>query len=485
MFAAVDLGSNSFRLHIGRHENGVIRIIKTAREPVRLGAGLDSRGNLTPAAMQAGLDCLRRFSAVLSAFPLSAVRIVATNTLRIAGNAQVFLTQAELALRYPIEIISGEEEGRLIYLGVASTLDSLDERRLVIDIGGGSTELVLGAGHKVEQVESFSIGTARHSATFFADGQITARAYKAAILSARSVFEDGALPFHPRYWQAAYGSSGTIRVIAEVIVRNSLGDGKLSASGLQALKECFIDAGHVSRIALAGMKPERAAVMVGGLAILIGVMEEIGISVLAPIEAGLRMGVLWDLQLRDTKLDRREQSVRQFQQVFHVDSHRADQVAEAANALFVQLKPANDSLASYLNWSALLHEVGMAVSHSGYHKHAAYMIEHADLPGFTTREQRLMSTLILAQKGNLKKLGEQLGELDFAKAVLALRIAIILMHARIPVDLAHIRLKMKSRSEIDIRHDLSARHPTIAYWMEKEQEWWAAVGADVTLRQTA
>ncbi len=485
MFAAVDLGSNSFRLHIGRHENGVIRIIKTAREPVRLGAGLDSRGNLTPAAMQAGLDCLRRFSAVLSAFPLSAVRIVATNTLRIAGNAQVFLTQAELALRYPIEIISGEEEGRLIYLGVASTLDSLDERRLVIDIGGGSTELVLGAGHKVEQVESFSIGTARHSATFFADGQITARAYKAAILSARSVFEDGALPFHPRYWQAAYGSSGTIRVIAEVIVRNSLGDGKLSASGLQALKECFIDAGHVSRIALTGMKPERAAVMVGGLAILIGVMEEIGISVLAPIEAGLRMGVLWDLQLRDTKLDRREQSVRQFQQVFHVDSHRADQVAEAANALFVQLKPANDSLASYLNWSALLHEVGMAVSHSGYHKHAAYMIEHADLPGFTTREQRLMSTLILAQKGNLKKLGEQLCELDFAKAVLALRIAIILMHARIPVDLAHIRLKMKSRSEIDIRHDLSARHPTIAYWMEKEQEWWAAVGADVTLRQTA
>ena len=484
MFAAVDLGSNSFRLHIGRHENGVIRIVKTAREPVRLGAGLDSCGNLTPAAMQTGLDCLRRFGAILSAFPLSAVRIVATNTLRIAGNAQLFLAQAELAIRYPIEVISGEEEGRLIYLGVASTLDSLDERRLVIDIGGGSTELVRGAGHTVEQVESFSIGTAKHSATFFADGHIDARAYKAAILSARSVFEDGAIPFHPRFWQVAYGSSGTIRVIAEVIARNSLGDGQLSASGLHALKDCFIEAGHVGKITLAGMKPERAAVMVGGLAILIGVMEEIGISVLAPIEAGLRMGVLWDLQLRDTKLDRREQSVRQFQQRFLVDTDRADQVATAAGALFTQLKPADDAFAGYLNWSALLHEVGMAVSHSGYHKHAAYMIEHADLPGFTTREQRLMSTLIVAQKGNLKKISEQLGNLDFAKAVLALRVAIMLMHARIPVDLVHIRLKMKSRGEIEIRHDLSARHPTIAYWMEKEQEWWAAVGTTMTLRQS-
>ena len=484
MFAAVDLGSNSFRLHIGRYENGTIHIVKSAREPVRLGAGLDDTGNLTPAAMQIGLDCLQRFGAVLSAFPLSAVRIVATNTLRIAGNAQLFLAQAELAIRYPIEIISGEEEGRLIYLGVASTLDSPNERRLVIDIGGGSTELVLGVGHRVDQVESFSIGTAKHSATFFMGGKIDARSYRAAILSARSVFEDGAPPFDPRFWDAAYGSSGTIRVIAEVIARNHLGDGQLSASGLGVLKECFISAGHVDKIALAGMKPERAAVMVGGLAILIGVMEELGVKALMPIEAGLRMGVLWDLQLRDTKLDRREQSVRQFQLLFHADRQRAEQVAEAASALFAQLKPADDTLARYLHWSALLHEVGMAVSHSGYHKHAAYMIEHADLPGFTTREQRLMSTLILAQKGNLKKIINTLTDLDNAKAILALRVAIMLMHARIPVDLAQLRLKMKSRAEIDIRHDLGARHPTIAYWLEKEQEWWAAVGTTVSVRPT-
>ena len=483
MFAAVDLGSNSFRLHIGRYEDGVIQIVKSAREPVRLGAGLDSRGNLTPTAIQTGLDCLRRFSTVLALYPLTAVRVVATNTLRIAGNAQSFLTLAEVALRYPIEIISGEEEGRLIFLGVSHALVSLDERRLVIDIGGGSTELVRGVGSTVEHVESFSIGTARHSATFFADGQISAKAYDAAILSARSVFEDGALPYRPQFWDVAYGSSGTIRVIAEVIARNQLGDGQLSKVGLHALKDCFIKAGHVGKIALSGMKPERAAVMVGGLAILIGVLEEIGINTVTPIEAGLRMGVLWDLQLRDTQFDRREQSVRRFVQLFHVDQQRATEAANSASALFAQLKPTDQSFARYLYWSALLHEVGLVISHSSYHKHSAYLIEHADLPGFTTREQRSMSNLILAQKGNLKKISELLADIDFAKAVLALRVAIMLMHARISVDVGHVRLKMKNRDEIEIRHDLRSQHPTIAYWMEKEREWWGAVGTVVTLRE--
>ena len=482
MFAAVDLGSNSFRLHIGRLENGVIQIVKTAREPVRLGAGLDANGNLTPAAIQTGLDCLRRFGAILSTFELAAVRVVATNTLRIAGNAHSFLTLGEVAIRYPIEIISGEEEGRLIYLGVARTLPESSERRLVVDIGGGSTELVRGAGYVVEQVESFSIGTAKHSATFFADGRITAQAFDAAIMSARSVFEDAAPLYRAQFWEASYGSSGTIRVIAEVIARNRLGDGQLSLAGLRALKNCFIEAGSVANIALTGMKPERAAVVVGGLAILIGVFEEISIAKMSPIEAGLRMGVLWDLQLRDTQHDRREQSVRRFLQLFRADEQRANEVANSARELFIQLKPSGESLSRYLYWSALLHEVGMVVSHSGYHKHAAYVIEHADLPGFTTREQRLMSNLILAQKGNLKKINELLVDIDYAKAVLALRVAIMLMHARIPVDLGHIRLKMKNRDEIEIRHDLSSQHPTIAYWMEKESEWWAAVGTIVTLR---
>ena len=483
MFAAVDLGSNSFRLHIGRYEGGAIRIVKTAREPIRLGAGLDGRGNLTEAAMQSARDCLLRFNAILSAYPLTAVRVVATNTLRIARNAAAFLPVAEKAIRYPIEVISGEEEGRLIYLGVASVLASLNERRLVIDIGGGSTELILGQGHEILHVESFGIGTAQHSKTFFPDGAIDARSYQAAILSARSVFEDAAPPYAPQHWSMAYGSSGTIRVIADVIARNGLGDGQLSLASLAVLMTHFIQAGQVGKIELAGMKPERAAVMVGGLAILIGLMQALDVTVLSPIEAGLRMGVLWDLQLRATQRDRREQSVRGFLERFQVDIQRAEQVAESAGILFAQLKPGADIFARYLTWSALLHEVGIAVSHSGYHKHAAYMIEHADLPGFTTHEQRTMSTLILAQKGNLRKLGDALADPDFAKAVLALRIAVMLMHARIAVEVGQLKIKMKARIEIEIRRDLVAAHPTLSYWMEKEREWWSGAGTEFIIKQ--
>ncbi|GAA4034288.1 Ppx/GppA phosphatase family protein [Actimicrobium antarcticum] len=482
MFAAVDLGSNSFRLHIGRHEEGAIRIVKSAREPIRLGAGLDSRGNLTEAAMQSALACLARFADILSAYPLTEVRVVATNTMRIAKNAAQFLPLLEKAMRHPIEIISGEEEGRLIYLGVASSLDIEHERRLVIDIGGGSTELILGHGNEIERVESFGIGTVMQSQTFFPEGRIDAASYDAAILSARSVFEDAAPPYRPHFWNVAYGSSGTIRVIAEVIARNALGDGRLSIAGLHALKSRFIDAGQVSRIELSGMKPERAAVMVGGLAILIGLMEELGVELLAPIEAGLRMGVLWDLQLRGTRRDRRDQSVRAFLQRFQADELRAGQVAEVASSLYAQLKPAGDTYIKPLFWSGLLHEIGIAISHSGYHKHAAYMIEHGDLPGFTTREQRTMSTLILGQKGNLRKLNDALSDADFAKAVLALRLAVMLMHARIGIEPGYLRLKMKTRIDIELRRDLIDQHPTLLYWLEKERESWHEVGIDVGIR---
>ncbi|MDP9109255.1 MAG: Ppx/GppA family phosphatase, partial [Pseudomonadota bacterium] len=326
-------------------------------------------------------------------------------------------------------------------------------------------------------------GTAAHTQSFFAGGKIDAAAYDAAILSARSVFEDAASPYDPQLWSAAYGSSGTIRVIAEVIARNNLGDGLLSASGLAALQGRFIAAGHVSKLDLTGMKPERAAVMVGGLAILIGLTQALSVPILSPIEAGLRMGVLWDLQLRATKRDRREQSVRGFLQRFQVDTRRAEQVADSVGVLFAQLKPSADIYARYLTWSALLHEVGIAVSHSGYHKHAAYMIEHADLPGFTTHEQRTMSTLILAQKGNLRKLGAALNDPDFAKAVLALRLAVMLMHGRISVDVGQLRLKMKTRIEVEIGRALIAEHPTLSYWMGKEKEWWDGVGTEFVVKQ--
>lgn len=483
MFAAVDLGSNSFRLHIGKYNGDAIRVIKSARDPIRLAGGLDSKGNLTEVAMQTALDSLGRFRTILEDYQLEAVRVVATNTLRIAKNAAAFLPALEATIGYPIEIISGEEEGRLIYMGVASMLRLPNEKRLVLDIGGGSTELILGRGQQIERVESFGIGTVNQSLAFFPNGNITSAAYAAAILSARSHFEDAAPPYRPQNWTNAYGSSGTIRAIAETIEKNNLGDRRLSYKSLEALKERFIEMGHVSRIDMVGMKPDRATVIVGGVAVLSGLMQELGIEVLTPIEAGLRMGVMWDLQLRGTRLDRREQSVRDFAQRFHVDQLRANRVAETASALFGLLKPNNDALEKYLHWSGLLHEVGLVVSQSGYHKHASYLIANADLSGFTTREQKTMSQLILGQKGNLRKISESLLDADFSKAVLALRLAVMFLHSRIEVNLEELRVKMKSKIELDIKREWVDDHPTASYWMEKEREWWREIGVEFAIKR--
>ncbi|QGZ42193.1 exopolyphosphatase/guanosine-5'-triphosphate,3'-diphosphate pyrophosphatase [Pseudoduganella flava] len=481
MYAAVDLGSNSFRLSIGKHDGDTIRVAKSMREPIRLAAGLDAAGNLTEAAQQRALACLKSFAALLAAYQLDAVRVVATSTMRQARNIAAFLPLAEQAIGYPIEIISGEEEGRLIYMGVANALAQPAERRLVVDIGGGSTELILGRGPDIERVESFSVGSVKQSLSFFIGGYVDAPSFEAAILSARSHFEDGAPPYMPQYWKRAYGSSGTIRAIAEAIEKNGLGKG-ITPDSLAALQQRFIAFGHVSKIDMPGLRPDRASTVIGGLAILIGVMHELDIDEIFPIEAGLRIGVMWDLYLREMRRDRREQSVRDFARKFHVDEARAARVADDALALLEQLKPASEATPRLLYWSALLHEVGQAISQTGHHKHAAYMVENADLPGFTTREQRMMSRLLMAQKGNLRKVGEFLADTDFARAVVALRLAIVFMHARVTADEVQPKLRMKNRIELELRREWVAGHPTLSYWIEKEQEQWDEVGVDLSVR---
>lgn len=484
MYAAVDLGSNSFRLSIGQHDGDRIRVLNSMREPIRLAAGLDAAGNLTDEALQRALLCLKNFRIALAAYSFDGVRVVATAILRQARNAADFLPQLEQAIGYPIEIISGEEEGRLIYMGVANALGQPNESRLVVDIGGGSTELILGRGLDIERVESFSVGSVKQSLSFFVNGRVDARSFEAAVLSARSHFEDGAPPYHPEYWKRAYGSSGTIRAIGEIIEKNKLGDG-ITLAALNAVRKRFIEFGQVSKIDMPGLRPDRASTVIGGLAILIGVVQELGIERMEPIDAGLRMGVMWDLYLRSTRRDRRDESVRGFLARFHIDADRGSRVADAAAILFSQMKPNSDTLPRHLAWSAQLHEVGLVVSQTGYHKHAAYMVENADLPGFTTREQKLMGRLILAQKGNLRKVSEQLSESDFAKAVVALRLAILFMHCRIEVDDRAVRLRMKNRIDLELKRDCVSNHPTLSYWMEKEQEFWDEVGVDFSVRTVA
>lgn len=482
MLAAIDLGSNSFRLHIGAFDGEQIRIVNSAREPVRLGAGLDERGNLTVPAMQSAVACLSRFAEILQATPLTRVRVVATNTVRVARNARTFLQLAEKAIGYPIEVISGEEEGRLIYMGVACALDDASERRLVMDIGGGSTELVLGQGSEIEEVESFGIGTVATASRFFGGQKITEQAFEAATLKARSYFEDRMKPFHPRLWHTAYGSSGTMRTIADVIEKNAIGDSTVSLKNLRALRDWLIACGRQDSIDLVGVKPERLSVILGGLPVLIGLAEELGLRQLWPIEAGLRMGVLWDLHLRSRSKDRRRESIKRFIKRHGVDEQRAASAKSHARALYAQLNPEHEELARIVAWAAQIHEVGMVVSHTGFHKHGAYLALHADLPGFTQHEQHVLSTLVLAQKGNLRKISEAMADPDLTRAILALRLGIIFMHARIDLAEEPIRLRFRSRIDLELPKGMLANHPTLAYWLGKEQASWEEVGYDFLVR---
>ncbi|QJE02775.1 Ppx/GppA family phosphatase [Massilia forsythiae] len=487
MYAAVDLGSNSFRLHIGEALAGQIHIVRTARDPIRLAAGLGPDGMLSAESMDTAVRCLRDFGAILRQYRLEAVRVVATNTLRVARNAEALLPRLEEAIGYPVEIISGEEEGRLIYMGVARALgpQAAQEKRLVIDIGGGSTELIAGTGDAIRLVESFSIGTHPQSAAWFPGGRIEAAAFDAAIVDARARFEDAAGQYRAIGWDGAVGSSGTIRAISEVISRNGIGDGSMSLPSLLALRDKLVALGHVDAFDLPGVKKERVIVMVGGLSVLIGVMQELGAERMGAINAGLRLGVLSDLELRANRHDRRDLAIQDCMRRFGVDHGRAARTAAIARKLFERLAPQDEPLKAQLLRAAMLHEVGLAVSHTGAHKHAAYIVEHADLPGFTAREQRLLATVVLAQKGNLRKVREALAVPELARAVLALRLAAVFMHARVDADVEAIRLRMKGRVEIETPRGWLRQHPTVAAWFEKEAAAWIEVGVGFQVTQAA
>ena len=297
IYAAVELGSDSFRLHVGHVEGGVLRLVATMAKPVRLAATLDEDGMLCTSAMRRALECLDGFRSTLDAWRPRAVRVVATSALRMARNAALFLPAAGKALGRPIELIAGDEVGRLVYLGVATTLGAQDAAsRLVVDVGSGATELVLGQGATIRRIETFAIGAVRQSLTFFADGQLDAAAFNAAVRSSRSRFAEARLG--AQHWQRAYGACGPVRALAEIARLRGEPEGVLTRSCLERLRADFIELGHVTRVRLAYAPAERVSHLPGGLAILIGLMEELDIAELVAVQAGLRVGALWDLHQR-------------------------------------------------------------------------------------------------------------------------------------------------------------------------------------------
>ncbi|MGJ9418027.1 Ppx/GppA family phosphatase [Massilia sp. CMS3.1] len=460
-----------------------MRIVRSARNPVRLAAGLGPDCNLTAEAIDTALRCLSGFAQILAEYRLDAVRVVGTNTLRVARNAPEFLPLAEKALGYPIEVISGEEEGRLVYMGVARAVTDAGERRLVIDIGGGSTEVIAGCGDAIALVESFSIGTQPQASRFFPDGRIEHASFDEAITMARAMFEDVAGAYRTHGWSAAYGSSGTMRAMAEAIARGGLGDGTLSLDGLNALRAALVECGHIDRVELPGLKPERVVAVLGGVGILIGAMQELGIERVSAINAGLRLGALSDLEMRAQQFDRRELAIVACMARFGVDAVRAQRTATIALHLYGQLGAGDESCLHYLSWACMLHEIGLAVSHTGAHKHGAYLVEHVDLPGFTEREKRLMATLVLGHKGNLRKIRDALAEPALARMVLALRLAVACMHARVDDELGGFRLRMKPRIEAELAPGWLKTHPTMRFWLERERTAWEEAGVGFQFRE--
>ena len=481
--AAVDMGSNSFRLEIGSLQRGRYRRIEYFKETVRLGAGLDAHGILTEDAAQRGLVCLRSFATRLAAFAPPRVRAVATQTLREARNRNAFLLRAQEALGFPIEVISGREEARLIYAGVAH-LQPAQEARLVVDIGGRSTELILGAGMLPIKAESFGVGCLSLSQRFFPEGRISEAGFRAAQVAAGAELEEALLPFAREHWRQALGSSGTAGAVSQVLQAAGVSDGRITPSGLRWCIERCIAAGHVSRIELPGLKLERREVLPGGLAILYTLAANFQIEELLPARGALRQGVIIELHARlaarthDQPRELRDASVQELQRRFEVDAGQAQRVTDIALALFHSAMPDADiESRRELAWACALHETGLMVSHHDHHRHSAYLLAHVDAPGFSQSQQRRLADLVLGQRGGLRKVEAPLASELFALQVLCLRLAVIKCHARGDVSTQALRLRCQSReAQLDFSARWAESHPRTLYLLQEEAGIWARGG---------
>jgi exopolyphosphatase/guanosine-5'-triphosphate,3'-diphosphate pyrophosphatase len=484
LLAAVDLGSNSFRLEIGRVEGSLIERHGYWKETVRLAAGLGEDQRLSKRAIESACDCLARMNERLRGMSSEHVRAVGTQTLRAARNLNEFLLEAQNALGYPIEVISGREEARLVFEGCMHTLPPSDARRLVVDIGGASTELIVGRGFAAEQAESFRIGCVNATLRYFRGGTIDRASFKRAQVAAAAEFEEGVAAFSRGQWDEAYGSSGTIAAVSEILRAEGWSDGTITSEGLLKLRQALVGAGEIRRIRLQGLKAERQEVIAGGVALLAAVFETLGLTQMRTARGALRVGVLYDLLGRREHRDLRETTVERMQARFGVDREQAQRVGALAAQFYDALVPrAAEELHKRLAWAAALHECGFAISHNDYHKHGAYLVQHSDLAGFSTSDQERIATLILGQRGNLKKVFGALEDTERAGKILALRLAVIFCHARRASEPPRWTLRA-TRSAIELGVDAGwlARHPLTQHLLEEEAAQWSRVGIRFALR---
>ena len=480
VLAAVDLGSNSFHMVVARYSHDQLVIIDRLREMVRLAAGVAENGRIDKEVAARALACLERFGQRLRDMQADSVRVVGTNALRLAHRKQAFLERAREALGHPIEIIAGMEEARLIYAGVAHTMPDAPGQRLVVDIGGGSTELIIGEGLTPLELESLQMGCVGLSERFFRDGKISAKRFERARLAARLELEPVQAAFRRRGWDSCAGSSGTVRAIGEAIRALDSQTLTITPAGLNRAIEYCVDAGHTRELTLEPITEDRRPVFPGGLAILAEVFSGLDVKEMRIAEGAMREGLLYDMLGRYTREDARERTVRAMQQRYHVDMAQAERVEATARAFLEQARETwklEEPLAHLaLKWAARLHEIGLDVSHSGYHRHGAYLLENADMPGFPREEQRLLARLVGAHRRKLVLEGvEELvppWDRSAMHLIVLLRLAVLLHRGRSSAALPQIDLTATPRSlEVRFPARWLSEHPLSSADLQQEVDY--------------
>lgn len=482
LLAAVDLGSNSFRLEIGRFDGGQIQRVDYIKETVRQGGDLDADRNLKPEAIERGVKCLARFGESLKGFPKAHVRAVATQTLREARNRDVFIKLANKALGYNIEVISGVEEARLIYQGVSRLLPQSDERRLVIDIGGRSTEFILGQQFTAHTTDSLRVGSVAWSLKYFPNGELFEQHFYRAEIAAESFLDAVADTYGSQYWDVAYGASGTVGAIADILALEGYKEGQITKKGLDWLRNELVRAKYADRLKLAGLREDRKAVIAGGLSVLMAVFDILKIDSLMVANGALRHGLLYDMvaEAHDGMSDIREASVKLIANRFSVNTAQATNVKETAVYLFDMLAKDLDQAEleiseqrRMLGWAAQCHEIGCAISHTESHRHGAYIIDHSELMGFSQSELHRLSLLVLGHHGKLKKLDLAANDTSFIVILACIRLAVILCHSRNKPELKGISLHLHDNSmQLNTTQAWHQKYPQTAYLLEEEVISW-------------
>ena len=489
LIAAIDLGSNSFHMVLAKADHGEIRILERLGDKVQLAAGIDEQRLLSEEAMQRGLDCLRRFAQLTASLPEGAVRVVGTNALREARNRGEFIRRAEEILGHPVEVISGREEARLIYLGVSHSIADTPGKRLVADIGGGSTEFIIGQRFEPLLRESLQMGCVSFTQRFFKDGKITPARYAQAYTAARLEIMGIEHALRRLGWEDAVGASGTIKAIGLTIQAAGLGAGEVNAQGLAWLKRKVFKAGEVEKLDLDGIKPDRRGIFPAGLAILEAIFDACDIQRMSHSEGALREGVLYDLLGRHQHEDVRERTLSSLMERYHVDLEQAARVESKALSALDKVagdwQLEDDWHRELLSWAAKVHEVGLDIAHYQYHKHGAYLVEHSDLSGFSRQDQQMLALLVRGHRRNIPK--DKFAEfgaegMKLIRLCVLLRFAILFHHIRGTQEMPNVQLKAaEQRLDIQFPEGWLESNPLTQADFTQEAEWLKRIGIELSV----